>query len=77
MNMPNPKLDAEALYRVLAKQVKTGLAHANNVAIVGIYSGGAWLAERLAAELQLKERLALSMFPSIATIMRKRACVPR
>src|SRR4030088_162038 len=57
MNMPNPKLDAEALYRVLAKQVKTGLAHANNVAIVGIYSGGAWLAERLAAELQLKERL--------------------
>jgi pyrimidine operon attenuation protein / uracil phosphoribosyltransferase len=57
MNMPNPKLDAEALYRVLAKQVKTGLAHADNVAIVGIYSGGAWLAERLAAELQLKERL--------------------
>jgi pyrimidine operon attenuation protein/uracil phosphoribosyltransferase len=57
MNMPNPKLDAEALYRVLAKQVKTGLAHADNVAIVGIYSGGAWLAERLAAELQLNERL--------------------
>ena len=55
--MPNPKLDAEALYRVLAKQVKTGLAHADNVAIVGIYSGGAWLAERLAAELQLNERL--------------------
>ncbi|MDB5762204.1 MAG: pyrR [Herminiimonas sp.] len=57
MNMPNPKLDAEALYQVLAKQVRTGLAQADDVAIVGIYSGGAWLAERLAAELQLKERL--------------------
>ncbi len=57
MNMPTPKLDAEALYQVLAKQVKNGLAQADNVAIVGIYSGGAWLAERLAAELQLKERL--------------------
>ncbi len=57
MNMPNPKLDAEALYQQLVKQVKTGLAQADNIAIVGIYSGGAWLAERLAAELQLNERL--------------------
>lgn len=54
---PNPELDAEALYQVLAQQVKTGLAQAENVAIVGIYSGGAWLAERLATELQLTERL--------------------
>jgi pyrimidine operon attenuation protein/uracil phosphoribosyltransferase len=57
MNMLTPELNAEALYQTLAKQVKTGLAQADNVAIVGIYSGGAWLAERLAAELQLKERL--------------------
>lgn len=57
MNMPNLKLDAEALYQQLAKQVKTGLADADNIAIVGIYSGGAWLAERLAAELQLDQRL--------------------
>jgi pyrimidine operon attenuation protein/uracil phosphoribosyltransferase len=57
MNMPNPKLDAEALYQVLAKQVKAGVSNIDNVAVVGIYSGGAWLAERLAAELQLKERL--------------------
>ena len=57
MNMPTPKLDAEALYQVLAKQVKTGLAHADNAAIVGIYSGGAWLAERLAEELNLKQHL--------------------
>lgn len=55
--MPNPNLDAEALYLALAKQVKTSLAQAENLAIVGIYSGGAWLAERLAAELQLKDRL--------------------
>ena len=55
--MPNPKFDAEALYKVLADRVKSGLANAENVAIVGIYSGGAWLAERLAAEMQLNERL--------------------
>ena len=57
MTIPNPELDAEVLYQVLAKQVKSGLANAENVAIVGIHSGGAWLAERLAAELQLTERL--------------------
>lgn len=55
--MPNPNLDAEALYKVLAERLKAGLAQAENVALVGIYSGGAWLAERLAAELQLKDRL--------------------
>lgn len=57
MNMPNLKLDAEALFQVLARQVKTGVSNIDNVAIVGIYSGGAWLAERLAAELQLTNRL--------------------
>jgi pyrimidine operon attenuation protein / uracil phosphoribosyltransferase len=59
--MPNSRhdaaFDAEALYTALAQQVKTGLAQAENVAIVGIYSGGAWIAERLAKELQLQERL--------------------
>ena len=57
MNMPNQKLDAEALYQVLARQVKAGVSNIDKVAIVGIYSGGAWLAERLAAELKLKDRL--------------------
>lgn len=57
MTMPNPKFDAEALYKLLADRVKSGLANAENVAIVGIYSGGAWLAERLAAEMQLEDRL--------------------
>lgn len=50
-------IDAEALYRALEAQVRNGLAGAEHVAIVGIYSGGAWLAERLAAALRLEGRL--------------------
>lgn len=57
MIMPNSNLDAEALYQVLAQQIKTTLANAQNVAIVGIHSGSAWLAERLATELTLTDRL--------------------
>jgi len=49
--------DAEALYRQLLGQVRAGLAGVSNVAIVGIHSGGAWLAERLAADLDLQSRL--------------------
>jgi pyrimidine operon attenuation protein/uracil phosphoribosyltransferase len=49
--------DAEALYRLLLEQVRAGLADAQDPAIVGIYSGGAWLAERLAHDLDLKGRL--------------------
>jgi pyrimidine operon attenuation protein/uracil phosphoribosyltransferase len=55
--MSNLNLDAEGLYQTLAQRVKAGLASAEQVALVGIYSGGAWLAERLAAELQLTDRL--------------------
>ena len=55
--MPHPELDAEALYGALAKQAREALAQAENVALVGIYSGGAWLAERLARELQVGDRL--------------------
>jgi len=57
INMSNLELDAETLYRTLAGQVKAALAGAERLALVGIYSGGAWLAERLAAELQLDGRL--------------------
>jgi pyrimidine operon attenuation protein/uracil phosphoribosyltransferase len=49
--------DAEALYQVLRDQVKAGLSGVSNAAIVGIHSGGAWLAERLAADLGLQQRL--------------------
>lgn len=55
--MSNLELDAEALYQVLSQRVKAELASADKLAIVGIYSGGAWLAQRLADELQLSDRL--------------------
>jgi pyrimidine operon attenuation protein/uracil phosphoribosyltransferase len=60
--MPTPTelpggYDAEALYRSLLEQVRAGLAGVPDAAIVGIHSGGAWLAERLAADLGLQGRL--------------------
>lgn len=57
MPTTKPDLDAEVLYRELLAQVRTGLAGVPNVAIVGIHSGGAWLAERLARDLDLTARL--------------------
>nr|WP_198984451.1 bifunctional pyr operon transcriptional regulator/uracil phosphoribosyltransferase PyrR [Herbaspirillum sp. ASV7] len=57
MSTTPSQLDAEALYQDLVQQIKTGLLGANDVALVGIHSGGAWLAERLAAELGLAARL--------------------
>ncbi|MES2742413.1 MAG: bifunctional pyr operon transcriptional regulator/uracil phosphoribosyltransferase PyrR [Pseudomonadota bacterium] len=59
--MPTPpnssSLDAEALYARLLERMQTGLRDVPDVAIVGIHSGGAWLAERLAADLGLPARL--------------------
>jgi pyrimidine operon attenuation protein/uracil phosphoribosyltransferase len=60
--MPTPTdtpggYDAEALYRSLLEQVRAGLEGRLDAAIVGIHSGGAWLAERLAADLGLQNRL--------------------
>src|SRR3954454_17249221 len=59
--MPTPTdhagYDAEALYRTLLEQVRAGLAGVPDAAIVGIHSGGAWLAERLARDLDLNVRL--------------------
>lgn len=49
--------DAEALYQTLLAQVRSGLDGVPDAAIVGIHSGGAWLAERLAADLGLQQRL--------------------
>ncbi|MEO5932586.1 MAG: bifunctional pyr operon transcriptional regulator/uracil phosphoribosyltransferase PyrR [Duganella sp.] len=57
MSTLNPtQLDAEALYATLLADVKAGLAGVADVAIVGIHSGGAWIAERLAADLGLSAR---------------------
>jgi len=52
-------LDAEALYAALLDQVRTGIAGAHEPAIVGIHSGGAWIAERLARDLGLTARLGV------------------
>jgi pyrimidine operon attenuation protein/uracil phosphoribosyltransferase len=49
--------DAEALYGKLLAQVRTGIDGVQDAAIVGIHSGGAWLAERLAHDLGLPARL--------------------
>lgn len=59
---PDPQaFNAEALYKKLAAQIKAAIARLDtppgNLALVGIHSGGAWLAERLAADLQLSDRL--------------------
>ncbi|MBN3785185.1 bifunctional pyr operon transcriptional regulator/uracil phosphoribosyltransferase PyrR, partial [Burkholderia sp. Ac-20345] len=48
-------IDAEALYRVLLDQIRaaygTAFAEPGGPRLAGIYSGGAWLAERLARDL--------------------------
>ena len=51
---PIQQFDAEALYLELARQVGAAVSSLHNVAIVGIYSGGAWLAERLAADCKIQ-----------------------
>ncbi len=42
------ELDAEALYAQLENDVASVLGGTDRLAVVGIYSGGAWLADRLA-----------------------------
>jgi pyrimidine operon attenuation protein/uracil phosphoribosyltransferase len=50
-------IDAEALYRVLLDQIRaaygTAFAEPGGPRLAGIHSGGAWLAERLARDLNL------------------------
>jgi pyrimidine operon attenuation protein/uracil phosphoribosyltransferase len=52
MTSPLP-LDAEALYVALRDGVRRLLAERPDAALVGIWSGGAWLAARLRADLGL------------------------
>jgi pyrimidine operon attenuation protein/uracil phosphoribosyltransferase len=60
-NLPNlinePLPDAEAQCRQLAELIRPQLA--KNPALVGIYSGGAWIAERLKELLGLTEEIGL------------------
>jgi pyrimidine operon attenuation protein/uracil phosphoribosyltransferase len=53
MIMTHPELDAETLYAQLESQVKSTLTGTSRLAVVGIYSGGAWLADRLAKSLDV------------------------
>ena len=53
----NPLPDAEAQCRQLAELIRPQLA--NNPALVGIYSGGAWIAERLKQLLGLSEEIGM------------------
>ena len=55
--LPNPLPDAEAQCRQLADLIRPHLP--KNPALVGIFSGGAWVAERLKALLGLSEGIGM------------------
>ncbi len=59
--MSDLKLDAEALYLELKRGVQRLLTP--DTALVGIWSGGAWLAERLAADLGVLSGVISSVLP--------------
>ena len=51
-----PTIDAEALYRVLLESLRSRLASPDFLkepAMIGVHSGGAWIAERLHRDLNL------------------------
>lgn len=50
------ELNAELLYQQLLAQIKPHAIAQDKLAIVGIYSGGAWIAERLVNDLALKHK---------------------
>lgn len=52
----NPAPDAEALYANLLQALRDGIA-GREVALIGIHSGGAWIAERLHRDLALARPL--------------------
>jgi len=54
MNPHPDNFDAEALYKTLLHKIRNKLSDMPNLVLVGIHSGGAWIAERLAKDLDLK-----------------------
>lgn len=48
-------IDAEALYQTLLSQIKATISNPAELSLVGIRSGGAWIAERMAKDLQIKQ----------------------
>jgi pyrimidine operon attenuation protein/uracil phosphoribosyltransferase len=57
MSLEDSLPDAEAQCRQLAELIRPHLSR--NPALVGIYSGGAWVAERLRALLGISEEIGL------------------
>ena len=53
MNQSLTELNAEALYQKLLTQIREALANTPKVAVVGIRSWGAWIAERVVDDLKL------------------------
>lgn len=54
MTADNPLMpDAEALYQTLCAQIRAAYPARGAIALAGIQSGGAWLAQRLAADLDV------------------------
>lgn len=56
-HLPNPLPDAEQHCHQLADQIRPHLT--TNTALIGIYSGGAWIAERLCQILKLNSETGL------------------
>tara|TARA_S200000501_G_C20716618_1_gene696503 strand:+ start:354 stop:857 length:504 start_codon:yes stop_codon:yes gene_type:complete len=52
--MNYPQFNAEDLFTKLQNQICNSFLKKTNVNLVGIYSGGVWIAERLASSLGLK-----------------------
>jgi pyrimidine operon attenuation protein/uracil phosphoribosyltransferase len=57
MNMLLHEFNVDKLYQILLEKIRVGVEGMPNVALVGIHSGGAWLAEKLAADFGLSHRL--------------------
>ncbi|MCL4183587.1 MAG: bifunctional pyr operon transcriptional regulator/uracil phosphoribosyltransferase PyrR [Burkholderiaceae bacterium] len=53
----NAAPDAEAAYACLLQGVREGIAGRRDVSLIGIHSGGAWIAERLHRDLGLARPL--------------------
>jgi pyrimidine operon attenuation protein/uracil phosphoribosyltransferase len=66
--------DAQRLLNDLAEQIRSDPQP--GTALVGIYTGGVWIAERLQQMLALPTPMGRSMWPSGATTTRKPACAP-
>jgi pyrimidine operon attenuation protein / uracil phosphoribosyltransferase len=52
------ELDAESLYRTLAARAKEQYA-GSSIRLIGVHTGGVWLAERLRADLKIAEPVGI------------------